>query len=315
MLKIGVQTQNAIYDDCPEVGFKMLREAGFDCVDFSLHDYLLNKDLYRGKRNDFFDKSTQDLERYFTPHKSAAKSAGIIIHQMHMPYPLYIPQGDEALNDYLVKNVAPKSLQICSFFDCKYIVIHGFKLIKYVGSEEKEWQYTKAFIKKIAPQLKELGITVCIENLYDDMGGHLIEGPCCNAQKAVERIDRLNDEYKAEILGFCFDTGHANVLGINFEKFITTLGSRMKVLHIHDNDGVRDLHQIPFTFSKSRDNDTSTDWAGFVKGLRNINFSGVLNFETAPVLNTFPAELKRPVLEMIAKIGKYFSNEITKERS
>ena len=315
MLKIGVQTQNVIDDNCPEVGFNMLREVGFDCVDFSLHSYLLNKDIYRGNLNDFFDKSITELERYFTPHKSAAKNAGIITHQMHMPYPIYVPQGDKALNDYMVKIVAPKSLQVCAFMDCKYIVVHGFKLVKYLGSEEAEWQHTEAFINKIAPQLKELGITVCIENLYDNLAGHLVEGPCCNARKAAERIDRLNDKYKAEVLGFCFDTGHANVLGLDFEKFITTLGNRLKVLHIHDNDGIRDLHQIPFTFSRARENDTSTDWVGFIEGLRKINFSGVLNFETGPVLNTFPTELKGTALEMIAKIGKYFNNEIVKERS
>ena len=314
MLKIGVQTQNAIEDACPEIGFNMLREAGFECVDFSLHGYLSNKDLYQGKRNDFFDKSVSDLEKYFTPHKIAAKAAGITIHQMHMPYPMYMPKADVALNDYLTKNVAPKSLQICSFLECKYIVIHGFKLIKYVGSEEAEWQYTESFIERIAPQLKELGIVVCIENLYEGIGGHLIEATCCNARKAAERIDRLNEKYKAEILGFCFDTGHANLIGLDFEKFITTLGSRLKVLHIHDNDGIRDLHQIPFTFSRARENSTSTDWAGFINGLRNVKFEGVLNFETGPVLNSFPAELKKAAFEMIAKIGKYFSNEITKER-
>ena len=314
MLKIGVQSQNAIEDACPEVGFNMLREAGFDCVDFSLHSYLLNKDLYKGKCNDFFDKSITDLEKYFTPHKSAAKSAGISFHQMHMPYPMYIPKADATLNNYLISNVASKSLQVCAFLECKYIVIHGFKLEKYLGSEEAEWQHTEAFINKIAPLLKELGIIVCIENLYEGIGGHLIEATCCNARKAAERIDRLNDKYKAEVIGFCFDTGHANLLGLNFEKFITTLGDRLKVLHIHDNDGVRDLHQMPFTFSRARENDTSTDWAGFIKGLRNVNFDGVLNFETGPVLNTFPPELKKAALEMIAKIGKYFSNEITKER-
>ena len=313
MLKIGVQTQNAIDDKCPEIGFKMIREAGFDCVDFSLHGYLLNTDLYRGKCNDFFDKTIEELEQYFTPHKSAAKLVGIEINQMHMPYPMYIPQAETALNNYLMTNVAAKSLQICSFLYCQYIVIHGFTLIKYVGSEEAEWQYTQKFIERFAPQIKELGITVCIENLYDNIGNHLIEGICCNARKAAERIDRINDKYKAEIVGFCFDTGHANLLGLDFEDFITTLGDRLKVLHIHDNDGIRDLHQIPFTFSRARENTSSTDWTGFIKGLRNIQFNGVLNFETGPVLHTFPTELKQDALKMIAKIGKYFSNKVTEE--
>ena len=102
------------------------------------------------------------------------------------------------------------------------------------------------------------------------------------------------------------------MVGLDFESFISTLGHRLKVLHIHDNDGVADLHQIPFTFTKTRENATSTDWNGFIKGLRNIGYDKVLSFETAPVLSTFPKQLKGSALSMIAQIGHYFSDEITK---
>ena len=125
-------------------------------------------------------------------------------------------------------------------------------------------------------------------------------------------MERINEAYGAEVLGFCFDTGHANLVGIDMERFITTLGSHLKVLHIHDNDGVGDLHQIPFTFTKTRENKPSTDWEGFIRGLRNIQYQGVLSFETAPVLSAFPEELKEDALNMIARIGEYFSKEIEK---
>lgn len=310
MLSIGVQTRNVIDNACPEKGFEILRRAGFSCVDFSLNDYLRNTDLYNQNRNTFFDKSAAELLDYFAPHREAAKAAEITIHQMHMPYPIYVPAGEKELNDYLWNEVAPKSLQICSFLECKYIVIHGFKLAKYLGSEEKEWEQTENFIHSIAPIAKELGIIICMENLYDSVGGHLIEGTGCNARKAVERIDRINDKYRAEVLGFCFDTGHANLVGIDMESFLTTLGQRLKVLHIHDNDGIRDLHQIPFTFSKSRENKSSTDWDGFLRGLRSIGFNKVLSFETAPVLTAFPEAMKQDTLAFIARIGAYFAGQL-----
>lgn len=315
MLSIGVQTKNVVEDACPAEGFAMLRRAGFLCADFSLNGYLLNIDLYRQNVNKFFDQSERELRQFFTPHKEGAKFAGITIHQMHMPYPIYVPTGRKELNDYLWEVVAPKSLQICSFMECKYIVIHGFKLAKYLGSEEKEWEQTERFIHSIAPLAKELGITICIENLYDTIGGHLMGGPCCDPRKAVERIDRINESYRAEVLGFCFDTGHANLVGIDFEYFLTTLGDRLKTLHIHDNDGISDLHQIPFTFARSRENHSSTDWEGFIKGMRNIHFDQVLSFETAPVLTAFPKAMKQDTLSFLARIGEYFSGEITGVRS
>lgn len=310
MALIGVQTKNVIEDSNPQAGFNMLKQLGFSCADFSLNGYLLNTSLYQFELNQFFNMSVAELERFFEPHKQGAKNADIFINQMHMPYPIYVPRADQELNDYLWNVVAPKSMKICAYFECPYIVVHGFKLVYHLGSEEAEWQQTEKFLDFLAPMAKEMGITICIENLYNGIGSHMVEGPCCDAKKAVERIDRMNDKYGAEVLGFCFDTGHANLVGIDFEDFITTLGHRLKVLHIHDNDGVGDLHQIPFTFTKTRENTTSTDWDGFLRGLKRIKFDRVLSFETAPVLTAFPDELKMDALKMIAKIGKYFGKRI-----
>lgn len=312
MLKIGVQTKNIIMDDNPAAGFKTLVRTGFSCADFSLNSYLLNSMLYKDRVNDFFDQSVSELESYFRPHKEGAANAGIEINQLHMPYPVYIPTVSDEVNEYLRSQVIPKSMAVCHYLECSNIVVHGLKVRRYLGSEEAEWRKTEGILDLIAPMAKEMGITICIENLYEVIAGRITEGPCCDARKAVERIEKFNDKYHAEVLGFCFDTGHANLVGIDMERFITTLGSHLKVLHIHDNDGVGDLHQIPFTFTKTRENKPSTDWEGFIRGLRNIQYQGVLSFETAPVLSAFPEELKEDALNMIAQIGEYFAKEIGK---
>ena len=310
MLEIGVQTKNVIEDKDPLKGFEKLKKAGFTCCDFSLNAYPLNGKTYVLGEKNFFDQTVSELEAFFKPYKEGAERAGITVNQMHMPYPVYMPQAAHEINDYLWNQAAPKSMEICAFFGCRYIVVHGFKLAYYLGSEEQEWEQTERFLVSLAPMAKEMGITMCIENLYESIGGHIVEGPGCDVRRAVERIDRMNDRYHAEVLGFCFDTGHANLVGIDFESFITTLGHRLKVLHIHDNDGRSDLHQIPFTFTRTRENKPSTDWQGFVRGLRNIHFDKVLSFETAPVITAFPKELKEEALALIAKIGKYFKDEI-----
>lgn len=319
MVKIGVQTKNVIYDSelrrgsstHPREGFELLKNAGFSCVDFSLNAYLLNTSLYQFELNNFFNQTEAEMEAFFLPHRQSAASAGITIQQMHMPYPNYVPGGRQELNDYLRNIVAPKSLHVCSFLGCPYIVVHGFKLSRNLGSEEAEWAQTENFLDSLAPMAKEMGITICIENLYNALGGHIVEGPCCHARRAVERMERFNEKYHAEVLGFCFDTGHANLVGIDFESFITELGSHLKALHIHDNDGIGDLHQIPFTFTRTRENRASTDWEGFIRGLRKIRYEGALSFETGPVLTAFPNELKEQALRFIAQIGEYFAGKIS----
>lgn len=308
MLQTGVQTRNIVYDANPASGFEMIVQAGFSCVDFSLNDYLLNTDIYACRLNHFFDRSVPELHEFFLPHKQAAKQAGISITQMHMPYPVFVPYASEGINSYLSQVMAPKSLALCAFFECPHIVVHGFKLAEQLGSESAEWERTERFLLDLAPMAEDFGITLCVENLYSSC-----EGPCCNARKVADRIDRINDKVGTEVLGFCFDTGHANMLGLDFENFITTLGSRLKVLHVHDNDGWSDLHQIPFTFTRTRENRASTDWEGFINGLRKVNYRNVISFETAPVLQSFPVEMKEDVLGFIAKIGTYFIKRIEME--
>lgn len=310
MLEIGVQTHNIVTDENPEAGFRMMKAAGFDCADFSLNMYLKNTDLYQDRLNGFFDQSIDELKAYFTPHVEAAKKCGIRIHQMHMPYPNWIPTAKDHVNDYLINQMAPKSIQLSEFLDCKYIVVHGLKVKDYYGTEEAEWEATEKVLNTFLPMAKDLGKVICIENIYTSTGGHIKEGPCCNARKAAERIDRINNQYGCEVLGFCLDTGHANIAGIDLERFMTILGKRIKVLHIHDNDGERDLHQMPFTFTKTRENKPSTDWDGFLRALKKADFQGVLNFETAPVLTSFPEELKPETLHMIASIGNYFIKKL-----
>lgn len=96
---VGVQTKEAIYDACPEDGFRILKEAGFSHVDFSLNKYMINKDIYQMKNSQFFDKPIEALKEYFRPHNEAAAKYGITIGQMHMPYPAYVLQGKAELND------------------------------------------------------------------------------------------------------------------------------------------------------------------------------------------------------------------------
>ena len=313
MFKIGVQSQNAVSDDDPLEGFTAVKKAGFDCCDFSLNSYLKNTSIYKSELNDFFDRTVPELLSFFELHKFSALKAGITINQMHMPYPNFIPGASDSINKYLSETVAPKSMEICAFFRCPHIVVHGLKLKRFLGSEDEEWSETEKFLDTVAPYAKEHGIVICIENLYESVGGHIVEGPCCDARKAVHRIDSFNDRYGSEVLGFCYDTGHANLLGLNHYDFITTLGKRLKVLHIHDNDGVHDLHQIPFAFTRTRENTSCTDWESFIEGLKESQFNGVLSFETAPVLKSFPLEMKENVLEFIAQIGKYFERKIYNE--
>ena len=94
-------------------------------------------------------------------------------------------------------------------------------------------------------------------------------------------------------------------------EMVRRLGRRIKILHLHENDGLEDLHQIPYTYGrKARD---GFDWEGLFAGLRETGYEGVLNFETFPSMNSFPESVKEEALRMIAGIGRYFAGRIGAE--
>ena len=188
MLGIGVQTQNAVKDDHPEEGFALLHRTGFTNCDFSLNGYPKNTQLYRNTLNKFFDQSAEEMCEFFRPHREAAKANGITINQMHMPYPIYIPTANARVNDYLHINMIPKSMKVCEFLGCPNIVIHGLKMAKFLGSEEAEWQQTAAFLDEIAPIAKEIGTTICMENLYESGGAPPLWGGAPAIKRKQRRI-------------------------------------------------------------------------------------------------------------------------------
>lgn len=309
-LAVGVQSKGIVYDNDPLEGFEMMKRAGFSCCDFRLDSYLTDSSFGFPEDHDFFQRSVGELKRFFAPHKEAAEIAGIEIHQMYMPYPVYIPNTRDERSRDLMQTAASKSMEICAFFQCPYMVVHGLGFAGISGEYAAAQEWISQFVETLAPMAKELKITICIENGYTNIGNHITEDYCHDVKNAVAFIDHMNIKYGAEVLGFGFDTGQANLAGINFEDCLMQLGTRLKVLHIHDNDGIRDLHQIPFTSAGDCGNAFSTDWDGFVRGLQKIQFDKVLSFDVASPLLAFPGKMKQDVLRFVALIGSYFAGEI-----
>lgn len=74
-------------------------------------------------------------------------------------------------------------------------------------------------------------VTLCVENVLDDDPAPL-----------KDLADAVDDPR----LGLCLDVGHANAVSkIPVRQWLKRLAPRLKHLHLHDNDGTADLHQIP----------------------------------------------------------------------
>lgn len=305
-MKVGVQTKGILPEMGLEEGVALIANAGFESVDFNLDTFLKNSDVYVGKINKFFDADMESLLAYFGEYKKAFEAHGIRPSQMHAPYPILVPtRGD--VTDYMQETVIPKSIAIAGMMEIPWVVMHPFKLQYTYGIDVERAMNLKYFISLI-PLLKEHHVGVCVENLYEGVGGRITEGTCADPQDAIYYVDTLNQLAGEELFGCCLDTGHMELTHREPADYIRQVGKRLKILHMHENDGIGDLHQMPYTFgSKPED---GVDWDDFRKSLDEIGFDGTLSFETFPCVNSFPRETRGEVLRTICRIGQYMRKNV-----
>ncbi|MBO5269191.1 MAG: sugar phosphate isomerase/epimerase, partial [Clostridia bacterium] len=167
--------------------------------------------------------------------------------------------------------------------------------------------------RSFMPGAKKYKVKICLENLFGNYKGRIIEGACTEVSEACAYIDALNAEAGEDVFGLCLDIGHATLMRRNLYQYIKALGPRLTCLHIHDNDGQDDLHMMPFTYTHTWGKNLVSDWDGFINGLRDINYQGDLCFETFRVLESFPRDLWDYAFRLISATGRYFVKRIESE--
>ncbi len=310
MHKIGIQSMGAVrLDNVNEIeeSYKRIKEAGIDCIDFGFDEFLPCGLVYGDEINDILDRPMEEIWNDFKVFAKMAEKYGITYEQMHAPFPM-MQKGRDAVNEKMFR-ITVNSMELCSRMGGKYIVVHPINMA-YDYSRQQERDFNMAMYKKLIPAARKYGLVVCLENLFLERNGHLMEGIGSDFNEAAAMVDELNAIAGEEVFGFCFDVGHANILGKNLYQAVLTMGQRLKILHIHDNDGISDLHTMPYTFARGW-NPVGTEWEGFLRGLKEIHYQGVINFEVFRCMQSFPVELHPAVLRLFAEMGHYFSARIS----
>ena len=314
-MDISIQNDDIFDAFGPELGAKMIRDAGFTAVDWSLYRSLKGKTLKKAAEDEklydicIFEKSLEEVIEYYSDHIKAFRDNGLRITQAHAPFPAYLPGRDDVL-DYCIK-IYSRIIELCDKVGCKNLVIHGISPAPL--EEAVPYEYYKALNYKLyrglIPTLRNTNVTICLENLFRTRTYHghtdYFEGTCSDPYEAVEYIDTLNAEAgRDDAFGFCLDVGHLHLLRKRFAYYIPVLGKRLKCLHLHDNDTTNDEHILPYA--------GTIIWNEFLDSMRDIGYDGDLSFETLnqTSTSTIPPELVPTFLRTIYDIGKYFQARI-----
>lgn len=299
-MMISMDTESFIDKYTDKETTDMICDAGFDAMDYCL----ANQKFYNG------EKSEDELIEYFKNIRKYAESKGLSIHQTHSPCPS--GSADEAEDKRLFDNIA-RSVKYASYLGAKIIVVHAKDHLVYEenGNPERLFEMNMDFYNRLKPYAEEYGVKIALENLpqqhrfspLHQFWGRfkVVKSICSTPEEFVRYLDELNsDAFVA-----CLDIGHAMIAGQNPSELIRRLGGRrLKALHVHDNDGLRDMHTIPFYGGMA-------DWDEIVKALCEIGYDGAFSLEAGNFLTPIPTELYPAGTKMMGATARFLSNKIS----
>ncbi len=115
---------------------------------------------------------------------------------------------------------------------------------------------------ELVPDFQARGLRVAFENLPRREPG----------QRGLEVLARL-EHLPEEEYGFVLDTGHANISD-ELASIRDAAAHRLISLHLNDNDGEHDIHQVP--------GEGTVDWAFIAELIRRADYHGAIMYEVFP---------------------------------
>jgi len=114
-------------------------------------------------------------------------------------------------------------------FQPKAVVFHsGWDEKRYWGLEEEWIRNSMELWDWLAERTKKEGISLVMENVYEQDPHEFM--------RFFGKLEKMG-------IGFCFDTGHQSAFGrVSLNQWLEVLGSRIRQVHLHDNDGRHDDH-------------------------------------------------------------------------
>lgn len=286
-----------------------LKQAGFTGIDLDLSDAWYRPKFWVGEifpETNVFLSSTEDAIAYYKPYIDEIKKAGLEIAQAHAPFPPGVPDRPYTI-DFAVKSIQG-CVKFCVAMGIKYVVVHGHSLFSWDNGHTYQdiQKMNEDLYTSLIPMLKGSNTIVCLENMFTPYNQTNIRGHVGFAIETAKEIDYYNSLCDGEEhFGYCIDTGHMNIVHTDMEKFIKTLGKRIKCTHINDNyGGAHDTHTLPY-FGR-------TDHRPMLEGFKSIGYDGPINFETL-TWSKNAIEVTEALIEFLGATGKYFEKAIKGE--
>ncbi len=153
-------------------------------------------------------------------------------------------------------------------------------------------------IRILCDYIKGTNLIFCLENLGSVPFTH-----------RAENLLHLISDCGGENLGICLDTGHLHMTHHRdgneqtTTEFVRTAGKRLRALHIHENNGKADDHQMPFSAKKS------FDWREMIRALEESGYQGLFNLEIIGEADNAPLAVRHEKLKYVRFLCEYMLSD------
>ena len=151
------------------------------------------------------------------------------------------------------------ALQVAQRVPYQYLVVHlGMPSVEQVPPSDNQPDAARRSVEEIVELARAVNVKVALE---------VIPNPLASPGSLVRLIE---DDLDGIDAGICLDYGHAHIMG-DLGEAIEAISGHLWTTHVHDNDGTRDAHLVPFA--------GSINWDLALMETQKIGYDGVMMFE------------------------------------
>src|SRR5690554_1043601 len=248
------------YPIAGEERLRLIKETGFDSV------FLWWGDETSGSEGD--------------KHKlpAMARAAGLEVETVHAPFERTNLIWTDSVDAESIVQRYTQCILDCAQHEIPTVVIH----LTNGHTPPPPTQLGIDRIKYLVELAEQKQVNIALENL-----------------KVPEYLDFVFSNLDSNRLGFCYDSGHETCYSRGAD-LLTKYGSKLMALHLHDNDGVKDQHQIP--------GEGTINWESVAQKIKSAGYPGPITLE---LVNEFSAYSQASAQEFLSlaykKIGLLFA--------
>lgn len=176
-----------------------------------------------------------------------AREAGLVIENIHAPIHNEHDLWTDNLNGESVTNSYLQCIVDCNEYEIPTMVVH-------LPSEDHPYNTLGVErMKRITAQAEQFNVNVAFENLRN-----------------FTNLSQVLDQVDSKRIGFCYDCGH-HYRYYPGKDLLSMYGSRLMAVHLHDDNGSREQHGLPF--------DGSIDWVTTMNQIAGTGYTGATALE------------------------------------